>query len=132
MIEEISIERLKELNDTFFDKKRIMQEIKENPFGKMIIYTEKTKISGYVYYSDIYERIEINNIEVEINNRNNGIGTKMLNYLLKKNKNSISLEVKKDNYAAIELYKKFDFEEKAIRKGYYQGIDGILMVRQKQ
>ncbi len=129
MIEEINTEGLKKLSDTFFNKKRIIQDIEENPFGKLIIYTEKTEVLGYIYYSDIYERIEINKIEVEINNRNNGIGTKMLNYLLKKNKKSISLEVRKDNYAAIKLYKKFDFEEKAIRKGYYEGIDGILMVR---
>ena len=42
---------------------------------------------------------------------------------------TISLEVKIDNYPAIKLYKKFDFVPKATRKGYYNGIDGILMVR---
>lgn len=31
--------------------------------------------------------------------------------------------------AALKLYKKFNFQEKAIRKGYYKGIDGILMER---
>ena len=43
---------------------------------------------------------------------------------------SISLEVRENNYPAIRLYKKFNFSERAIRKGYYQGIDGILMVRE--
>ena len=42
---------------------------------------------------------------------------------------NITLEVKKDNLPAIHLYKSAGFEEKAIRKGYYQGIDGILMER---
>ena len=44
---------------------------------------------------------------------------------------SITLEVKKDNIPAINLYKKFGFQEKAIRQGYYQGVDGILMEREK-
>ena len=44
---------------------------------------------------------------------------------------NITLEVRKDNIPAINLYKKFNFQEKAIRKGYYQGTDGILMEREK-
>ena len=44
---------------------------------------------------------------------------------------NITLEVKKDNIVALKLYKKMGFEEKAIRKNYYNGIDGILMERVK-
>ena len=44
---------------------------------------------------------------------------------------NITLEVKIDNTPAIKLYKKFDFEEVALRKGYYNGVDGILMERKK-
>ena len=32
----------------------------------------------------------------------------------------------------MNLYKKFGFEKKAIRKGYYHGIDGILMERKQE
>ena len=48
--------------------------------------------------------------------------------LIKENKD-ITLEVNIKNSIAIKLYKNFGFEEKAIRKGYYNGIDGILMER---
>ena len=41
----------------------------------------------------------------------------------------ISLEVRENNIPAISLYEKNGFEKKAIRKGYYKGIDGILMER---
>ena len=44
---------------------------------------------------------------------------------------SITLEVNKNNIPALNLYKKFNFNEVAIRKGYYNGIDGILMERKK-
>ena len=43
----------------------------------------------------------------------------------------ITLEVRKDNIPALKLYKEFNFKEVAIRKGYYNGIDGILMERKK-
>ena len=45
---------------------------------------------------------------------------------------SITLEVKIDNFPAIHLYEKYGFEKKAIRKGYYNGIDGILMERNNE
>ena len=43
---------------------------------------------------------------------------------------NITLEVRKDNISAINLYKKYGFVEKALRKGYYKGIDGILMEKE--
>jgi len=48
--------------------------------------------------------------------------------LIKKMKD-ITLEVKENNYPALALYKKFQFKQVAIRKGYYEGTDGILMER---
>ena len=49
-----------------------------------------------------------------------------MEYLIKDNL-SITLEVKETNVAAIKLYKKYGFEEVAVRHGYYNGVDGILM-----
>ena len=49
--------------------------------------------------------------------------------LITKNKKiiNITLEVKCDNYKAINLYQKYNFEKQAVRKKYYNCIDGILM-----
>ena len=44
-------------------------------------------------------------------------------------KKDITLEVEETIESAIHLYEKNGFSKKAIRKGYYQGIDGILMER---
>ena len=129
MIIEITQDSLDLLDNSFLSKSNIEKELTNNPFAKIYIYLEHDKIKGYLYYSDIYERVEINQIEVEISNRGKGIGTKLLTYLTNKVCKDITLEVKKDNIAAIKLYKKFQFMEVAIRKGYYQGIDGILMER---
>lgn len=117
-------------NNSFIDLKELEKELSQNPFGKILVYKKNNRIIAYLYYSEIYERVEINNIEVEEQYRNMGIGTELLKKLTELVQKSISLEVRINNYNAIKLYKKFNFQEKAIRKGYYQGIDGILMVRE--
>lgn len=117
-------------SNSFVDLKELEKELSQNPFGKILVYKKDNRIIAYLYYSEIYERVEINDIEVDEQYRNMGIGTELLNKLTEIVQKSISLEVRINNYNAIKLYKKFGFQEKAIRKGYYQGIDGILMVRE--
>ncbi len=130
MLIELSAEELLKEKASFIDLNELSKEIGKNPFGKVLVYKENDEIIAYLYYSEIYERIEINNIEVKSDSRNKGIGTKLLKKLTETVEKSISLEVRENNYPAIRLYKKFNFSERAIRKGYYQGIDGILMVRE--
>lgn len=130
MLIELSAEKLLKEKASFIDLNELSKEISKNPFGKVLVYKENDEIIAYLYYSEIYERIEINNIEVKSDFRNKGIGTKLLKKLTETVEKSISLEVRENNYPAIRLYKKFNFSERAIRKGYYQGIDGILMVRE--
>ncbi len=129
MIKEITITNIDILNNSFIDIGFITNELKNNPFAKIIIYIDD-EIKGYLYYSDIYDRIEINQIEVYTPYRNLGIASKLMEELIKQNK-GITLEVNKNNIVAIALYKKYGFKEIAIRKGYYNGIDGILMKKGK-
>lgn len=69
----------------------------------------KDKIIGFLLYSLIYDRIEIEQFEVTTKERRKGIGNKLLNYLVEKyqdnNIKNITLEVKEDNIVAINLYK---------------------------
>ncbi len=130
MIKELNIEEKGLNQNAFIDLEKLKKEIENNPFGKVLLYVKDNRIVAYLYYSEIYERVEINNIEVESRYQNQKIGTKLLEFLTKTVDKTISLEVRKNNYNAIKLYKKFNFQEKALRKGYYQGIDGILMVRE--
>lgn len=125
MIEKIEkIEKNKILSTDFVDK-----ELKSNPFGVFLVYKKNEEVIGYLYYSLIYDRIEINQIEVLEEERKKGIGSSLIEYLISNNNMDITLEVRKDNYPAINLYNKYGFKEVAIRKGYYKGIDGILMER---
>ena len=109
------------------------KEFSTNPYLKIITYVEKDKIIGFLLYSLIYDRIEIEQFEVITKERGRGIGDKLLNYLIEKYKDSdiknITLEVKEDNIAAINLYKKYGFKKVSTREKYYDGIKGLLMER---
>lgn len=117
----------------FLSNNEIIKDLNNNVFSKYFIYVEESNIIGFVNYFDIYDRYEIVNIFVAETYRNKKIGSKMLEHLIKlgekQNIKNITLEVKKDNIVAINLYKKYNFEIVAIRKLYYQGIDGLLMER---
>ena len=129
MMIEINKNNIDLINNSFISKKYILNELENNPFAKILILKENNEVIAYIYYSDIYERAEINQIEVSKTHRNCGKGNFLLNYMINLLKKDITLEVKEDNYSAIKLYEKNKFEKKAIRKGYYNGIDGILYER---
>ena len=129
MIIEITKNNLEELNNSFLSKEEIIKELDNNPFGHYMILKENNEVIGYIYYSDIYERAEINQIEIESVHRNCGNGTKLMDYFINLVDKDITLEVKEDNTPAIKVYEKNGFLKKAIRKGYYNGVDGILMER---
>ena len=110
-------------------------ETKEaSPFAKTVEYIEDNKSVGILKYSIIYDRIEIDNIEVDPEYRGKGIGSKLMNYLvslaIEKKVVNITLEVRISNEVARHLYKKFGFREVALRKFYYGDEDGILMEKQ--
>lgn len=105
-----------------------------NPYARMIEFYEDENLLGYLDYSLIYDRIEINNFFVNPENRNQGIGKKLLSYLVVVAINNhvvnMTLEVRESNIVARELYKKFGFREVALRKFYYGDENGILMEKQ--
>lgn len=105
-----------------------------NPFYRRIEYFIDNKSVGYLEFSLIYDRIELDNIKVLEEYRNQGIGTKLLAHLIGLAIDyrvvNITLEVRVSNDVARSLYKKFGFHEIAIRKFYYGDEDGILMEKQ--
>ena len=129
MIIEVTKDNLKELNESFFSKKWIEEELSNNPYAKFLLLKEQEEIIGYLYYSDIYERAEINQFEINNIHRNCGKGNLLLKEFLKRVQKDVTLEVKEDNLVAIRLYEKNGFIKKAIRKNYYKDKDGILMER---
>ena len=131
MIIELTKDNIDLLNKSFINKEYMVNEFENNPFIKVLLLIENNKIIGYLYYSDIYDRAEINQIEIDYIHRNCGKGQMLLEHMINTLDKSITLEVREDNIPAIKLYEKNGFIKKAKRKGYYNGIDGFLMERKQ-
>ena len=132
MIKELKneIELINELDNSFsYVINDVNKDLHDNPFSHYIVYIDNNKILGFINYYLLYDRIEIANFNVLKEFQNNKIGTKLIEYLINKYRgkvDNITLEVRCDNNKAIHLYEKYGFIKKAIRKNYYNGIDGYL------
>ncbi|WP_300902554.1 ribosomal protein S18-alanine N-acetyltransferase [uncultured Clostridium sp.] len=106
-----------------------------NPLAKYIIAEdlETNEVIGFVGIWIIAGEGDITNIAVNPNYRKHGVASNLLLNLLdickSLNCNDITLEVRESNIPAQNLYKKFDFKEEGIRKGYYSdnGENAIIM-----
>ena len=125
MIKEITFNELTDYFKSLFDLKE-----SSNQYIKYIGYF-KDELIGFVSYSIIYDRAEIEYIAVYEQYRNKKIGSSLLEYVIEACKDciNITLEVNKNNIEAINLYKKYDFNIEAIRKNYYKDNDGYLMIK---
>ncbi len=139
MIKKIEKEdaRIDELENSFpqiLGKNSVRKRLESNPFTNYLIYEKEGEIIGFINYDVIYDRGELVDLMVLEREENQGIGTKLLEAMIKdcveKQVKSITLEVKITNQKAIHLYEKLHFKKVAMRRGYYQGIDGILMEKE--
>jgi ribosomal-protein-alanine N-acetyltransferase len=105
-----------------------------DPFNKIFVYEEDRKVVAFINFSIIYDRAELNYIYVDEAYRKRGIADELMEFFITEaidnGCNNITLEVDKNNEKGLELYKKYGFEPKAIRKNYYKDGDGILMMRE--
>ena len=111
---------------TLSDKKNI---IGNSPFTKFYVYIINNEIASFLVFDDIYDRVEIIYIFTKNEYRNRGIAKMLFDKLIDDYKlyDNITLEVKKNNIIAINLYKSLGFTTVSLRKNYYDGIDGLLM-----
>lgn len=128
MIEEIK--DLKLVEDLFKEYKEKYNPI-INDYTHILCYIIDNKYVGFLIYQLLYEDSEIIDIYVKNEQRNKGIGSALINNMLdNKDIKRVTLEVKEDNINAIKLYNSLGFREVAIRKGYYNGVDALLMLKE--
>lgn len=117
-----------------FTKDTVNNDIENNQFTHYFTYLIDSIPVAFINYYIMYERAELININVLEDYQNKHIASQLLQYMINDCKNkkvtSITLEVKETNSKAIYLYQKYGFKQVGIRKGYYQGIDGILMEKE--
>ena len=128
MIEEIK--DIKLIENLFKEYKEKYNPI-INDYTFILSYKENDKYVGFLIYQLLYEKAEIIDIFVLDEYRRKGIAKALLNEMLKdKTIKSVTLEVKESNKNAIMLYNSLGFKEVAKRKGYYNGEDALLMLKE--
>ena len=103
-----------------------------NRTEKIYVYLYDNKVTGFIHISSNYEIIDILNIVVNPKYEKQGIGTKLINYIIKKKDtiaSKIMLEVREDNLKAINFYQKNNFTIIAKRQNYYKNKDALIMER---
>lgn len=93
---------------------------------------ERGVLIAYAAYSVIVDEMELMNIGVHPFYRRNGHAAALMGEMLRRceERGVVAgfLEVRTSNRGAIALYKRFGFEQKGVRKGYYpdNGEDALL------
>jgi [ribosomal protein S18]-alanine N-acetyltransferase len=106
------------------------------PFSRLIVACPVGRnpraLAGYLCRWLVADECHILNVAVRPGMRRRGIAERMMSYAIAeakaKNAQIVTLEVRRSNLAARRLYRKFEFEERRLRIGYYgPGEDAIVM-----
>ena len=127
------IEEINDINliENLFKKYKEKYNPIINDYTFILSYKLDDKYVGFLIYQKLYETSDIIDIFVLDEYRNKGIGKALINKMLEdKEIKKVTLEVKKDNNLGIMLYNSLGFKPVSIRKGYYNGVDGILMLKE--
>jgi Acetyltransferases len=104
------------------------------PFSNVFVYEKDRNIVGFICYSIIYERAEIEYIYVDETYRRQNIAQELMDLciedVVQRGCENITLEVNDKNVKGLSLYEKYGFAQVAKRPNYYRGTDGVLMMKE--
>lgn len=127
----------KEAFTTPWTREAFVLELIKNQLARYVVAEIDEKIVGYGGLWLILDEGHITNIAVSSQYRGQGIGNLLVERLIEiceeKGISNMTLEVRKTNFVAQSLYKKYDFIDCGVRKGYYTDTkeDAVIMWRVK-
>lgn len=110
----------------------IMRDVAMNPRAYVAVAEVDGEPVGYADMWIVAGEAQLYNIAVDPAYRRNEIGGKLLEHMAAvamKNCRIMTLEVRRSNIPALEMYRKKGFRDVGVRKGYYadNGEDAVLM-----
>lgn len=103
-----------------------------NFFG--FIATEGDRPIGYITYTISMDFADIQSVFVEEDERKKGVASLLMNAVLEDLKGraqKVLLEVREGNFPAINLYKKYGFNNLSVRRKYYpDGENALVMCKE--
>jgi ribosomal-protein-alanine N-acetyltransferase len=141
-IKEMQIEHLDEVmvveNLSFkipWSRNSFLEELNTNDLAIYFVATSGGQVIGYGGLWKIFDEGHITNIAIHPEFRRCGAASKIMEKILnvcdENGIKSLTLEVRKTNFSAQNLYKKYGFKIEGIRKEYYTdtGEDALIMWR---
>lgn len=116
-----------------WSKETYEMELTENDYAHYFVMETEGNIIGYVGTWLVIDDAQITNIAIHPNFRGYKLGEKLFGYAMQYVMNNgatrLSLEVRKSNLVAQNLYRKFGLVPGGIRENYYpdNGEDAIVM-----
>ena len=129
------VEIEKDLYKTPWNLNQFRYEIEENEFSYVYVLENDGVIVGYYGFWIMFDEIDITKVSI----RKEFQGMKFSHILMEDcfcrikdlGIGKVNLEVRVDNFRAINLYKKYGFKEVCIRKDYYgKGEDALMMCKE--
>ena len=118
-----------------WSRNSFLEELTTNDLAIYIVAISDEQVIGYGGLWRVFDEGHITNIAVHPEFRRCGAASKIMDEILdlcgKNDIKSITLEVRKSNIAAQNLYKKYGFTIEGMRKKYYAdtGEDALIMWR---
>lgn len=117
--------------DDFWTYNILEQEF-NNENTTYIVAKDDNLVVGFAGILVIMDEANIMNIVTKKDKRKLGIGSLLIEKLIEISKlkklASITLEVNEKNIPAINLYKKYNFQQVGIRKKYYDNTDAAILM----
>jgi ribosomal-protein-alanine N-acetyltransferase len=122
--------------DEAWTRQMLAGELAQQPSSRYyLVADDDGRIAGYAGLLCVGWQGDVLTLAVATDRWGNGIGSALLEALLaeaaRRGCTEVFLEVRKDNARAQELYRRYQFAEIGIRRGYYQpsGADAVVMRR---
>jgi [ribosomal protein S18]-alanine N-acetyltransferase len=105
------------------------------PYSRFLVLSDDDtdcRVAGYIVFWGLEDGFQILNLAVDLPFRGLGMGKRLVGQAIKealrKGAQAITLEVRKSNRAAIQLYQGMGFAITQLRKGFYSnGEDAFVM-----
>lgn len=134
-MEEKHLDDVQEISElsirNYWSKEELSKEI-DNKLARYFVHEEDNRIVGFVGVWVVCDEGQITNVAVHPDYRRRGIAkmlmTNMINHLKTLDCSIITLEVRKSNTKAYELYTSLGFTDEGLRRRFYKdGEDAIIM-----
>ncbi len=133
------LDQLIQLEETLFKvpwkKVDYQRELEENKFAHYYVVEENEELVAYCGFWCLYDQAQITTIGTKRDYQGQGFASQLLKKVEEISKEEgceiCSLEVRRSNEKAQNLYKKFGYSQVAIRKSYYSDNheDAFLMMK---